>query len=711
MTSETKNRNLYERAVAHYQKKEYNTALDICQSCIDSGEAGADLFYLIGTIFIENQLYEKAAYYLHRAVLTDPEKAVYPMQLGIAYQLNACVDEAILCYKKAIDIRPDYADALTNIGNAMVIKGQPREALTWFQKAVEANPNNYDACYNLGLICQTTGDLEKSKTLFENCLEKKPEDVQVLNNLGIVYQRSNRFESAIACYGRAITLKPDYFEAYNNLATLYGDMGQEADAIANLKKCFSLAPENEAILSNLVSRLWYACEWPEAESYGALLEKKTSSAVEKNLLPSEPPFPSITRQDNPERSLAVAKLYAHSIAKDVASSNPVGTPFSFGPGRKKNSRIKLGYVSDDFGNHAVGHILCPLFERHDRNRFEVILYSYGKTDQSQFSKKIQQDCDQFIDITRLNIHQSAEKIYRDQIDILIDLKGYTRSNRMGIFALRPAPVQVSYLGFLSTSGADFIDYILADPIVIPKEHHPHYTEKVVPLPCYQVTNYSLFTPTKTMQRKAFGLPEDGFVMCSFNQPYKYEPILFHVWMRIMDKVQNAVLWLRQPSDIAAKNLQKEAENRGVDKKRLIFAPNACLGDHLERLRLADLALDTRVYNGGATTSNALWAGVPVVTLQGRQFVARMSSSSLSAIGVPELITHSLEDYEDLCIRLATDKAYLNTIKQKIRKNRDASLLFDMKKFTTGLESAFIDMWNRYLAEHENPEKHQRLRLP
>ena len=704
MTSQTKNRLLYEQAVSHYHKKEYNTALDICQACIDKGEAGSDLFYLIGTIFKENQLYEKAAYYLHRAILTDPEKALYHMQLGLVYQQNACMDEAIICFKKTLEKRPDYADAYANIGNAMVTKGYLQDALVWFQKATEVNPENYDACYNLGLILQTTGDLEKSENLFQQCLKKRPEDVQVLNNLGIIYQRLNKFESAIEFYERGIAIKPDYFEAYNNLATLYGDIGKESEAIGKLRKCVSLVPENEAILSNLVDRLTYACDWNELNTHGALLEKITATALEKKIKPVEPPFSSIIHQDNPKRSLAIAKSYAQSIARDMTTSQQNIQNFSFDRQQKKNKRLRLGYVSNDLGDHAVGHILCPLFENHDRKRFEIIVYSYGKTDQSQFDKKIRNDCDQFIDISTLNLIESAERIFNDQIDILIDLKGYTRSNRMGIFALKPAPVQVSYLGFLGTSGARFMDYILADPIVIPQEHRPHYTEKVIWLPCYQVTNYSQFAPTKTMQRKEFGLPEQGFVLCSFNQPYKFDPIMFTVWMNIMKKIPNSILWLKKPSDIAAKNLQREAESRGVDKKRLIFTPGTSLGNHLERLRLADLALDTRVYNGGATTSNALWAGVPVVTLQGRQFVARMSSSSLSAIGVPELISHSLDDYEALCVRLATDKEHLNRIKQKIVENRDTSLLFDMKKFTTGLESAFQEMWNLHIAEEQTPKK-------
>jgi len=681
---------LYEQAVARYREKEYNAALELLETCIEKGQAGPDIFYLIGVIFNENAMYEKAAYYIHRAILLAPGNVDLHMQLGLIYQENGCMEEALICYRKVVVIKPDHSEAYNYMGKILKDRGDSQGALNCFLKAGNADPQNYNALFNAGVIFEAVGAAQQSETMFEKCIGLAPDDAQAWNNLAIACQQQNKFKKAVACYEKAISINPDYFEAYNNLATLYGDIGDEGNAIENLYKCIPLAPDNEDVLSNIVARLRYACDWSELETYGKLLDQKTDIALEKGLLPKEQPFPSITHHDDPGRNLAIARSYALSIKQDALAS--ATRSFSFGTRPLKKQKLKIGYISNDFRDHAMGHILAPLFKTHDRSTFEIIGYTYGEDDQSEFSQEIKNGFHQFNDISDLNIYESAQRIYDDRIDILVDLKGYTRSNRMGIFALQPAPIQVSYLGFLGTSGADYMDYIIADPIVIPEDQIVNYSETVIHLPCYQVTSYGSYISQKHFQKEDLGLPEKGFVMCSFNQAYKYDPLMYATWMDIMNKVPEAVLWLRELSQVAMENLKQEAKNMGVNPDRLIFAPRMDLGDHLERLRLADIALDTRIYNSGATTSNALWAGVPVVTLQGKQFVARMSSSSLTAIGAPELITPSLESYTSLCIKLARDKRQLDIIKEKLIKNRDRSILFDVKNFTADLESAYQSMW-------------------
>ena len=344
--------------------------------------------------------------------------------------------------------------------------------------------------------------------------------------------------------------------------------------------------------------------------------------------------------------------------------------FSFDVRRTSKTKIVIGYLSNDFRNHATAHLMLSLFGLHNRDEFEIFCYSYGKDDGSYYRARIQHDCDKFVDISTLSYEAAARCIYEDQVDILVDLKGYTRGNRFDICALRPAPIQVSYLGFPGTTGADFIDYIITDKIVTPKDHNPYYSEKFVYMPhCYQVNDNTQSISNKNWTKVDFGLPESCFVFCSFNQPYKIDPVLFGIWMRILRQVPEAVLWLIVENKIAEDNLRREAEARGVQSERLIFAKRLPKDEHLSRLKFADLALDTRIYNGHTTTSDALWAGVPVITLQGSHFASRVSSSILSAIGIPDLITYSLEEYEALAIRLAHNPAELKEIRQRSAKNR------------------------------------------
>jgi protein O-GlcNAc transferase len=695
--NKTEQTHMLEKAVAHYHKKEYNIALSICQSFSGKEELFPDFLYLAGLIFRESKMYEQAAYNLHRAILLSPEKPSYYLHLGVVYHMNKCLDEALICYKKTLELKYDYSEAYNNMGKAMEELGNLKEAEECFQKALALDTGNYQSRYNLAVCYQMIGDLEAAEQNYEKCLERNPDDIFALNNLGIIYHRQDKPQQAVQQYERVVALNPEYYEVYNNLGALYADLGELGKAVDNYKKSYSMRPGNERILSNLVDQLKYACLWDELDPYLKILDHNTIVSLKKGIKPEEQPFSSIRNFDDPDRAFAIAKAYADEIKKKIFNCALVtAKKFDFSQRRMFKGQLKIGYLSNDFIDHAVAHILTPLFVHHDHNAFKINCYSYGNSDSSPFREKIIQGCDRFIDISHLSDEESAERIYCDGIDILVDLKGYTHFNRMPIFAMRPAPIQISYLGFLGTTGADFMDYIIADRIVIPEDQQQNYSEKVVYIPCYQVTDYSGLAPEKKYQRKDWGLPEDGFVMCSFNQPYKFDPKMFDVWMRVMARIPKSVLWLRWTSDLAVQNLRKEAEKRGVNGSRLIFAPKTFLGDHLSRLALADIALDTRVYNGGATTSNALWAGVPVVTLQGRQFVARMSSSSLAAIGLSELTVSSLGEYESLCLKLADQTDYLARLKTHLAEKRTTAILFNVKAFTQNIESAFCQMWkNRH----------------
>jgi protein O-GlcNAc transferase len=401
------------------------------------------------------------------------------------------------------------------------------------------------------------------------------------------------------------------------------------------------------------------------------------------------------RHTDLSRNFAIANSWSRDIARRVSS---LKMPFSFDDKRSRKTKITVGYLSNNFCNHTVAYLMLSMFGLHNRDEFEVFCYSYGEDDGSYHRKRIERDCDKFVDLHNLNHADAAKCIYEDQVDILVDLKGHTGGNRLGICALRPAPVQVRYLGLAGTTGADFFDYIITDRIVTPEDHAQHYSEKFVYMPhCYQVNDHTRAISDKDWKRADFGLPEGGFVFCSFNQGYKIEPVMFDSWMKILRQVPEGVLWLQRTNKTAEKNLGLEAEARGVKPERLIFSQKLPPNEHLARLRLADLALDTRIVNGAATTGDALWAGLPVIILQGGHFASRMSSSILTAIGLPELITHGLEDYEALAVRLAQNPGELQTIRQRLAKNRLTKPLFDTPRFARTLEKAYKEMWEIFLA--------------
>ena len=369
--------------------------------------------------------------------------------------------------------------------------------------------------------------------------------------------------------------------------------------------------------------------------------------------------------------------------------------------RMRGSKIKIGYLSGDFHDHPVAHLVAGLFGLHDRNEFEICAYSYGPDNASDYRTRIRNDCDVFVDIHGHSHRDAARRIYDDEIDILVDLKGYTTGARLDICALRPAPIQVTYLGFPGSSGADFFDYILTDKIVTPEDQMPFYTENFVYLPdSYLVNDHTQAISERPLSRTDVGLPDAGFVFCSFNQAYKIEPVMWDVWMRVLRSVPGSVLWLTRTNGPAERNLQREAAGRDVDPERIVFAERLQKPEHLARLKFADLFLDTRIYNAHTTASDALWAGVPLITLEGRHFASRVASSLLTAIGLPELITRDLEAYEGLAVGLAQNSDELDAIAQKLSRNRLTEPLFDTPRFARNLEVAFRRMWALHLAGEE-----------
>ncbi len=488
---------------------------------------------------------------------------------------------------------------------------------------------------------------------------------------------------------RAIEADPDRAETYHNLGVVVQNQGKVIEAVNFFKKAVELDPNFSPSYSPLYHNLRMVCEWAEVAKIGVSMDQIPGA---------ETPFVSVTRTDDPAVNLKIARTWSETVRERIKFYN---RSFNF-RNRPAQRKIRLGYLSNDFHDHATSHLIQDLFRLHDRKKFEVYVYSYGGRDESEYRRLIEKGADKFVDITSCSHLKAAEIINQDEIDILIDLKGHTRNSRLEILALKPSPLQVHFLGFPGTTGADFIDYFIADKVVLPKNQTKFFTEKIIYLPGSYQINCKQKISTKKFTRADFCLPPrspqgEGVVFCCFNQPYKINPEVFNLWMKILKETPKSVLWLLWKNRIAELNLRETAKVYGIEDNRILSSPSLPKDEHLKRLSLADVALDTFPCNGHTSTSDALWAGMPVITLLGRHFASRVSASLLTTIGLPKLIAHNKTQYIKLATTLAKNPKKLDAIRSKLKANRLSRPLLNTEKFVTDLEKAFEKIWKIYKA--------------
>jgi protein O-GlcNAc transferase len=650
------------------QAGQFKDAAAIYQKILSKQPNHADALHLLGFLAHQTGNDERAEQLIRRAIRVNPNTAFYYKNLGLVLKARNCLNEAADCYRKALAIQPNDAGVYYNLGIVYQILNRTDEAITNYQKTFQLNPA-YALAYH---------------------------------NLGSVLVEANRLDEAIPFYQKTIALMPDYAEAYNNLGIVLGELGRYDEAIFHCRRALQLKPAFPEAYSNLFNLAQQTCDWELTASLADKLDVLTRQALNRGEKPAEQPFLSLKRNNDARLNLSIARFWSANIARRMEHQK-VRVPeerLKF-PGvetadaKTKISKIRIGYLSNNFRNHANAHLVLSLFGLHNRDVFKVFCYSYGQDDGSIYRQRIENDCDHFADLIDLNYSQSYKKIKEDRIDILVDLIGYTRGHRIGICARRPAPIQVRYLGFPGTTGASFFDYLITDRIMTPPDQAAYYSEHFVYMPhCYQINDFKQSIAEKNWNRREIGLPEDSFVFCSFNQAYKIEARMFDCWMRILNRVPDSVLWLLPGNEMAEQNLKKEAKARSISPERLIFAHTLSKPEHLARLHFADLALDTRLVSGHITTSDALWAGVPVITLMGEHFISRAPSSILTAVGLSDLITHSLDEYEALAVKLARTPALLKMIRQKLEINRKTEPLFDTPRFVANLEKAYQTMWKR-----------------
>jgi protein O-GlcNAc transferase len=607
------------------------------------------------------------------------------LQDALALHRRGAVAEAAARYAEVLRADPVNADAPYYLALISCQHGRFEEGIELARKSLANDPQHARAYVILGRALSELARREEALANFDHAIALAPDLAQAHSARAVLLDVMGRNAEAIESYDRALTLAPDSFEDWFNRGAALIAVGRYNDALSSFDRAIALKPDfaqADVIRPPRVLSKLRVCDWTNLE-FAQLL------TMVREQKPFSVPYAIVAIPSSPADQLQCARRYVQEQPRFPQLWR--GEIYS-------HDRIRVAYLSADFREHATAHLAAGLFEQHDRSRFEITAISFGPNDNSQMRHRLMNAFEHFTDVENKSDQDIAELIRRLEIDIAVDLMGFTKDNRLNVLARRAALIQVNYLGYPGTLGAPYIDYILADSTVIPQDQSAFYAEQVVRLTgTYQINDDRRPIAERTPTREECGLPDTAFVFCCFNHSQKILPDIFDIWMRLLGTIENSVLWLLDGGSTASANLRAEAEKRGVSPRRLIFAPNVSLAAHLARHRQADLFLDTLPYNAHTTASDALWAGLPVLTCLGATFAGRVAGSLLKAIGLDALITHSLSEYEALAVKLAREPAYLASIKDRLARNRNAFPLFDTRRATRQIETAYLtmtDIWRR-----------------
>ncbi|HEX7789304.1 MAG TPA: tetratricopeptide repeat protein [Afipia sp.] len=592
--------------------------------------------------------------------------------------------EAERLLQSALKLNPNAQAALYNHGIALKALGRSGEALARFTQVLAISPNDPEAWSNRGTVQNDLKAYQSAIADFDRALALQPNYALAHHNKGNALFGLARFDDALAAYRQALALKPDIVESWTGAGLTLHKLKRHDESATAYEAARKLNPSYPFLKGILLHQRMLACDWRDIGN----LVKEIEDDIAAGRLSAEPfGWQGLATSDQSLRKCA--ELY--NAAMFPADRNaPVARPDNGG-----KIKIRIGYLSGEFRAQATSILMTGVLEQHDTSRFEVTAFDNGWDDGSDIRKRIAAAVHRIVDLRSLTDAQAVHAIRDSGIDILVNLNGYFGDDRTAVFAQRPAPVQVNYLGFPGTLGAAYIDYIVADAIVIPDTQRPFFTEKVVHLPdSYQANDRTRAIADRAFTRDELRLPPDGFVFCCFNNNYKITPQTFDGWMRILERVPGSVLWLIEDNPVASANLRKEAAARAIAPGRLVFAPRMPLPEHLARHRYADLFLDTLPYNAHTTASDALWAGLPILTCKGDTFAGRVAASLLASVGLPELVTSSQADYERTAAELATQPDRLTALRQRLADNRLTTPLFDTARFTRHLEQVYAAMHAR-----------------
>ena len=710
---------MLQQAMQAFQNGNLDSANTILRRVIQVDSRNLPALHILGLISASQENYRDAVVFLSRAAKISPNDASIQYNLAKALLDSGSYKESIPHHKKAVELAPDNFEAWLNYGKASSNLGRHEEALGHYDRALslkpdyimailnkgvilkelkrhadamvlgelaqKINPNLLEACVNNGLALHGQKRFEEANASYDQVLILKPDYVEIWNNKGVVLQELKRYEGAIESYDQALKIKPNYVEVWINKGDLFSLVKLHIEAAKCYKKALELRPEASYLLGKAHHQMMLGCEW---DNYHEVTNEIFShiSCGEKVL--------EVFGLQGIAESESILKKCAITFSSDKfpALDNLAGLS------KYRHAKIRIGYLCGEFRNQATSVLMTRIWELHNKSRFEIFAFDNGWNDRSEYRQRIEKAFDKIFDISQMSDLEAANLIHSNEIDVLVNLNGYFGLSRHGVFSYKPAPIQVNYLGFPGTIGSPYIDYIIGDHFVIPEKSREFFTEKIAYLPnTYQANDNIRKISNRQFSRKELSLPESGFVFACFNNNYKMVPATFDLWASILKKVEGSVLWLLADNQSAKNNLIKEAIARGISSERIVFADRMESSEHLARHRMAGLFLDTLPYNAHTTCSDALWSGLPVLTLVGNTFPGRVSASLLNAVGLPELITTTQEDYVALAIALATNSAKLETIKEQLVCNVSSKPLFDSSQFTRHLESAYLAMVERHQA--------------
>jgi protein O-GlcNAc transferase len=706
-----------QQALALYRSGNVAAALPVLRSLAESQPRDAQVLFYLGTAELHAGRASQAAEALRASLQLTPNPNSFN-NLGLALQRLEQPEQALPAFDRAIQLNPGFADAYYNRAAALQALGRLDAALESYEQAIRLRPNFANAYNNKGVVLRRLGRPSDALACLERALQLQPDSAEAHNNLGNAltdlmrpaqalqsYERAvqlrpdyveahrhrggalaelGRPGEALPCYAQAIALNPGDAEAHHDLARALQDLGRLDEAVRSEARAIELRPRNDYWAGDWLYAKLAICDWSglaeAVERIGAQIDAGEKAAL---------PFVTLLASDSPRLHRRAAQLWVNDRFP------PSEAPARAAPQRPAD-RLRLAYLSADFHVHATMHLIAEMLEQHDRSRFELIGLSVGPRSSHPWRQRAEKCFERFVDLRDSTDGEAVALVRELGIDVAVDLNGFTRSARPGILAARCAPVQVGFLGYPGTTGAAFVDYIVADRNVIPEPAREYFTEKVAYLPhCYQANRRQVDVDPVTPTREACGLPPTGFVFCCFNGASKIAPAVFDSWMRILARVDGSVLWLLESNRWAMANLRDEAQRRGVAPQRLVFAPPLAVEQHLARIALADLFLDTLPYNAHTTASDALRMGVPLLTRIGEAFAGRVAASLLRTLGIEELITASAAHYEDLAVDLAAQPERLAALRRQLLQSVAASPLYDSTRFTRDLERLYEAMHERH----------------
>ena len=672
--------NTLQRAFELHQRGQLAQAQQLYEQLLRAQPNHFDALHLMGVLASQTQRAGEALTLIDRALAIDAGGAVTHFNRATVLQQLERWREALESYDRAIEINPSFAEAFSNRSVVLTELGEYATALSSSERAIALKGGFAEAFFNRGNVLREMRRFEKAIASYDRAIELRRDYSEACYNRANALTALERWREAVAGFEQSIALRPRHVAAHVHRGHAEVELRQWQSALASYARAIEIEPTIRFVPGRLLYTSLRICDWHD-------FERRRDNVLERIAqgLAAAHPFEVLTLTDSAHLQLAATQTWV----REKFTANRASAP-----SHPRHGRIRLGYFSGDFHQHAVAFLTAELFERHDRQRFEITAFSFGPHKRDAMRERLEAAFDRFIDVRERSDLEIVQLARRLEIDIAIDLGGYTEGARTEIFAARAAPLQLSYIGYLGTMGAPFIDYLIADPTLIPPAHRPHYAERILYLESYQANDTRRVIAERNFTRAELGLPREGIVFCCFNAVWKFNPVIFSSWMRILARVPRSVLFLFADHPLIEQNLRKEAAARGVVPERLVFGGRLPTADYLARYRAADLFLDTLPYGGGTTASDALWAGVPVLTCRGEALASRIAASLLTALDMPQLITDSLQDYEERAVELANDPERLSELRGLLGERRATARLFDIGAFTLDLERAYMSIYER-----------------